>query len=110
MGDLVNMASEFLSEREKQLVEQIYSNMVGRGIVDGEDEGFESSELYILAYHLKQIHLEQLSNVLYQMAQTDYYLVVDDDGKIIKLADSREEHVNPGPAPVSKVRNIEVLE
>lgn len=60
-----------LTEREKALVNQIYQNMVGRGIITGDpqDEGIEKSELNILAYHMKIIVYEDIKDMFQRMSE-----------------------------------------
>ena len=57
-----------LTKEEEKLVEQIYYNMDLRGIISGEpsQKGLEMSELKILAYHLKKLFYEEISDLLLQ--------------------------------------------
>ena len=66
--DIHNAFKTHIDKRMEVLVDQIYHNMIGRGIISGEpeDEGIEKSELYLLAIKIKKITLEELSDELFQ--------------------------------------------
>lgn len=63
-NDRHNYFFSFIGEREERLVNQIWRNMTARGIVSGEEEGLEKSELYLLAVKIKQITIEKLISQL----------------------------------------------
>jgi hypothetical protein len=62
--DIHNHFQKWLNQREEILVDEIWTNMVNRGFLIGEEEGMEKSELYLLALKIKKITIEEISDKL----------------------------------------------